>query len=152
MNNPKIPHTKMFRFWPRSLKFGLQFGSESLIWGNEVKRLSERWKLNTKTGCELGLAVKTAFINRAKFWWIFTFKLSPEYCFKQLIDLLGGRRGLHSTWLCVLISSTLQGFYRMIPLPNKLPVNPNVKWTGENTIFRLLYPPTTWNFLLWLGI
>lgn len=55
------------------------------------------------------------------------FYTAPWSYFDPLIELLGGRRGLHCTQLSVLISSSLQALYRTIPLPCKLPANLNVK-------------------------
>lgn len=155
-SNPKIPQTKLLRFWPRHLKCSLRFGLESnLICRTKVKRRRARWKLNTEAVCELGWAVILAFTSRAKFSWIwvlFTFILAPENYFKPLIDLLGGRRGLHSTWLSVLISFSLQAFYRIIPLPYKLPVNLNIKWTRQNVTVAPPRHPTARNFPLCLEI
>lgn len=152
---PTTSQTKLLTFYLRRLKWALQFGPESkVIWGTEGKTLSERWKLHTEALCALGRAVFLTFISRANVWWIwvlFTFLLPHESYFKLLTEVLGGRRGLHSTWFSVLISSLLQAFYGMILLPYKLAVDLNIKCTRQNATFSPPWLLTAENFPLCSG-
>lgn len=137
---------------------GLDVWNVPCSWDQKVKwsegqreKLTEKWKLNTEAVCALGRVVILAFTSRAKFSWIqvlFTFLLPHKNYFKLLTDVLGGRRGLHSTWFSVLISSLLQALYGMILLPYKLAVNLNIKWGRQNATYSPPWLLTAENFPL----